>query len=155
MEASTLTKKMTNNLVALKDLIGKERVQIDSGILLTPVVMSTQVGDNHEINDSDDVPSDFASGSDCGSDKYYDSDSDDSESEFEMEDLNDLVEDGERIAEELDRIVEELTDKNQLTSEEDDCCVKNLSIQEAKYIEKVEEFNSSPMPPKYNHKTGK
>ena len=57
--------------------------------------------------------------------------------------------------EELDQILVEPTDKNQLTSEEDDCCVKNVSIRGAKYIEKVEEFNSRPTPPKYNHQIGK
>ena len=117
--------------------------------------MSTGVVENHEINDSDDVPNEFVSESDSESDKHYDNDDNDSESEFEMEDLNDLVEDGERIVEELDQIVEEPTDKNQLTSEEDDCCVTNVSILEAKDIEEVEGFNARPVPPKYNHQTDK
>ena len=46
------------------------------------------------------------------------------------------------------------TGKNRLTSEEDDCCVQNVSIWGAKYIEKVEEFNSRPTKPKYNHQIG-
>ena len=86
------------------------------------------------------------------SNKHYGNDDND----FEMEDLSDLVEDGKRIVEELGQIiVEEPTDKNQLTSEEDDCCVTNLSIQEAKDIEKVEGFNACPAPPKYNHQIEK
>ena len=42
--------------------------------------------------------------------------------------------DRKRILEELDQVLVDLTDKNQLTSEEDDCCVKNVSIQEAEYM---------------------
>ena len=142
---------MTTNLAALEDLIDIERVQIDSGIFLTPVVMSTVVGENHEINYSDDVPNEFIGGSDSKSDKHYDYDS---ESEFEMEDLNDLVEDGNRIVEELDQIiVEEPTDKYQLTYEEDDCCVTDVSIQEAEDIKEVDEFNACPEPPKCDSQT--
>ena len=40
--------------------------------------------------------------------------------------------------EELDQIVEEPTDKHQLTSEEDDFCVKNVSTREAEDIKEVE-----------------
>ena len=116
--------------------------------------MSIGVGENHEINDSDDLPNEFVSESDSKSDKHYDNDDNDSESEFEMEDLNDLVEDGKIIVEELDRIiVEEPTDKNQLTSEEDDCCVTNVSILESEDIEEVEGFNARPEPPKCNSQT--
>ena len=101
---------MATKLVALKYLIDKERVQIGSGIFLAPVIMSIGVGNNHEINDSDEVPKEFVSKSYSESDNHYDNDTDDSESEFEMEDLNDLVEDGKRIVEELDQIVGEPTE---------------------------------------------
>ena len=118
LESVYIDENMTTNLVVLEDLIDIERVQINSGILLKPVIMSTGVRENHEINDSDDVPNEFvseSSESDSKSDKYCDNDSDNIECEFEMEDLNDMVEDGERIVEELDRIfVEEPTGPCQL-----------------------------------------
>ena len=153
LESVYIDENMTTNLVVLEDLIDIERVQINSGILLKPVIMSTGVRENHEINDSDDVPNEFIIESDSESNKHCDNYS---ESEFEMEDLNDLVEDGKRIVEELDQIIaEEPTNKNQLTSEEDDCCVTNVSIQEAKDIKEVEEFNAHPAPQKYNHQTEK
>ena len=66
------------------------------------------------------------------------------------------MEDGERIVEELDRIiVEEPTDKNQLTSEEDNCCIINVSIMETEDMEEDEGFNARPEPSKYNHQTDK
>ena len=43
--------------------------------------------------------------------------------------------------------------ENQLNSEEDDCCVRNVSIHEAKDMKEVEEFNARPASPKYNHQT--
>ena len=119
---------MITNLVVLKDLIDREIVHFDSGILLTPVDQHTSGWESRK-HYSEDVPSDYESKSDSQSDSHYDSD--DSESEFEVENLNDLVENGERIVEVLDRIGEEPTDKHQLTSEEDNCCVKNENTQEA------------------------
>ena len=41
-----------------------------------------------------------------------------------------------------------------MTSEEDDYCAKNVSIQETKYIEEVGEFISRPTPTNHNHQTG-
>ena len=109
-------------------------------ILLTSIDLSTGVdGENDDGSDN----SVYIPPPDDDSDlnrKYCPSDKDN--------DREDVFFDRKRILEELDPILVDPTDKNQLPSEEDGCCVKNVRIRGAKYIEKVEEFNSCPKPPK-------
>ena len=116
-------------------------------ILLIPIDLCIVVDGKNDDGSDDSV---YVPPLDKESDFY----GEDCPSEEENDGEDDFV-DSERIVEELDQILVDPTDRNQLTSEEDDCCVKDVSILEAEYIEKVKEFNSRPTPPKYNYKTGK
>ena len=86
-------------------------------MLVAPINLCTGVDGENDYGSDDSVyipplddKSDF-DGEDCLSDKENDGE-------------DDFFDSG-RIVEELDQILVELIDKNQLTSEEDDCCVKN------------------------------